>query len=93
MRHIVTRLDDSAFDSWQGKEIFISQKHLNWLCSPHSLIFNRYQGIFSHGVKQAGQEPDHSPPSTAEVRVSRAIHLLPCMPSLCAHKQRYILHM
>lgn len=44
-------------------------------------------------VKQMGQEPDPSPPSTAEVRVSRAIHLLPCMLSLCAHKQLYILHM
>lgn len=87
MRHIVTRLDDSAFDSWQGKEISISQKHLNWLWDPHSLLFNR------DILPWAKQEPDHSPQSTAEVRVSRAICLLPCMPSLCAHKQICILHM
>jgi len=49
MRHIVTRLDDTAFDSWQGKEIFISQKHLNWHWGPYSLLFNRYQGFCSCG--------------------------------------------
>jgi hypothetical protein len=34
-----------SFLAW--KRDFVSQKHLNCLWGPHSLQFNRYQGIFS----------------------------------------------
>jgi hypothetical protein len=37
------------------------------LWGPPSLILNRYRGSFQ-GVKRAGREVDHSPPSSAEVR-------------------------
>ena len=50
------------FDPQQGQEIYLfSSPHRLW--RPHGLLFNGYLGI-----KRAGREADHSPPSSAAVK-------------------------
>jgi len=43
-----------GFDSWQGQEIFSSQKCPDQLWDPISLLFNWYKGLFSWRGKLAG---------------------------------------
>jgi hypothetical protein len=33
-----------GFDSWQGKRVFSSPQHPDWLWGPPSLVANGYQG-------------------------------------------------
>jgi len=39
----------------------------------HGLLFNRYYGVLSPGVRRSGSEADHSSPSTAESKKFGAI--------------------
>jgi hypothetical protein len=50
-----------------GLRIFTSPSRPNRLWGPHNLLFNGYRGLFRRGLKRAGREADHSPPTRAEV--------------------------
>jgi hypothetical protein len=57
-----------------------SSKRADRLWGPHSILYNRYNGCFP-GVKRAGREADHSPPSSSEVKTGAATTSLPHTPS------------
>jgi hypothetical protein len=60
-----------------GWEFFFSPPCPDRLWGPPSLLSNGYQELFPWGVKWPGSEADHSPPSSAEVRMRGAIPPLP----------------
>jgi hypothetical protein len=45
------------------------------LWGPPSLLSNGYQGSFLGGKKAVGRETDHSPPSSAEIKVCVELYL------------------
>ena len=57
-----------------GSEIFRTCPDRPW--GPPSLLYNGYR-VFPEGKERPGREADPSPPSSAELRKSRAIPLLP----------------
>ena len=57
-------LDDPGFDSQKGQEIWFFKTSRSALRSSLSLLFDGYGGSVA-GVKRAGREVDHSPPSSA----------------------------
>jgi hypothetical protein len=44
------------------KRFFYSPKCPDWLCVPHSLLFNRYRAsLLGEGIKPPGHKVNHSP--------------------------------
>jgi hypothetical protein len=70
------RVGRPGFDSRQYK-IFLFSTASRPTLGPPSLLSNGYLGAFSPGVKRQGDEADHSPPSSAEVKEGGAIPPLP----------------
>jgi hypothetical protein len=69
------RAGEPGFNSWQGWEILFSTvSRPPW--GPVSLLTNGCRRLFPRG-KAGGREPDHSPPSTADVKNDEAILPLP----------------
>jgi hypothetical protein len=64
-----------------GKTLFSSPNDPEWLWGPPSLLFNGYQNSFL-GVKQAGHDVDHSPPSNTAVQNECSYS---SAPPLCLH--------
>jgi hypothetical protein len=52
----------------RGRDFFSSSLCPDWLWGPLGLLSNGYQGLFTQGIKQAGCEPNQSPPSSAKVK-------------------------
>jgi hypothetical protein len=40
----------------------------DWLWAPSKLLFNRNKWFFTPGIKQLGDEADHTPPYSAKVK-------------------------
>jgi len=59
----------------RGKIFFSSTKHPDWLWGPPSLLFNGCWGSFCT-FKWQRHKGDHSPPSSAKLRILGAIPLL-----------------
>jgi hypothetical protein len=51
-----------------GSRIFSSPCRPDRLWGPPNLLSNGYRGALSPGVKRAGREADHSPPTSAEFK-------------------------
>jgi hypothetical protein len=60
-------VEESGFDSQQGKEIFSSSQSLDLLWGPLCHLYKN-TGCFFLMVKQSEYEKDHSLPSSVEVR-------------------------
>jgi hypothetical protein len=52
-----------------GPRIFCSPNRTDRFWGPPNLLFNGYRGLFSPGVKRPGREAEHSPPTSAEVKI------------------------
>jgi hypothetical protein len=58
-----------GFDSWQGLGIFLFTTASRTALGPTQPSIQWVPGTLSLGVKQPGSEVDHSPPSSAKVKV------------------------
>jgi hypothetical protein len=65
----------------RGSEFLSSPPCPDRLWGPPSLLINGYLGSFPGEVNRPGREADHSPPSSAVVRMRGAIPPLPYTPS------------
>jgi hypothetical protein len=61
-------LDGLGSISGKGKTFFSAPQRSNRFSGSLRVIFNGYRGIFSRGVKRPRRKPNHSPPSSAEVK-------------------------
>jgi len=68
------------------KSLFFSNTS-DWLWGLWNLPFSRYRGALSLGVEWFGYETDPSPPSGAEVKISRGRATFSHMPSWCGQEQ------
>jgi hypothetical protein len=66
-----------GFDFQQGQEIFPSSTASRPTLGPTQLPIQWLPGDLSAKVKRQGREPDHSPPSSAEVKNGRLVPPLP----------------
>ena len=73
----------------RGKKLFCAQKRPDRLWGPHSHLPMGTRDFLSR-LKRPERHADYSPPSSAEVKNSGAIHLLSCMPSWRAQGQLYL---
>lgn len=70
------KLDGMEFESRPGQKVFPSPDRPQCLRGTPSLVPRCYRGSFS-GVNHSDPEADDLLPSSVEVRVSEAIHVLP----------------
>jgi len=80
---------EKLFDSWQGQEIFLF-KHIKLVVGPMEPSIQWVQGGPFSGVEWFGHEADLSPPSGAEVKMSRGRAPFSHMPSWCEQEQLYL---
>jgi hypothetical protein len=72
---IVTSYGWTAEGSIPGraKRFFFISHRPDRFWGPSSFLSDRYQELFSRGVKRLGREADHSSPSSAEIKNDGAI--------------------
>jgi hypothetical protein len=68
--HLCNHLEDLGFGVRVsvGENIFSSPRRPDRLWGPPSLLYNGYRGALSLRVKRPGNEADHSPPPSAEIK-------------------------
>jgi len=70
-------LDERGFDSRWGLGVFLFNTMFRMTLGPTQPPIQWVLGALSLGLKQLGHEADHSPPSSAKIRVHGAIPTLP----------------
>jgi hypothetical protein len=72
---MIWNAEESGFDSRQEQEIFLFSIMFRPALGPTQPPIQWISGALSPGVERLGREPDHSPPSCAEVKDGGAITL------------------
>jgi hypothetical protein len=72
---MVLRVDDREFESRKWLEELLLTTVPRPALGPTQPPIQRVPGVLSLGIKQAGREADHSPPSSAEIKECVELYL------------------